>query len=134
MKELNELNLPANVKYYDSHEWISTSKPYRLGVSDFAQDALGDLIFVEVPEVGAKLIRGEEFGTLESTKSVSSLMSPINGTVKAVNVALADNPDLVNTDPYGEGWILEIDMDASELDQMMDIQAYKTHLENEGGH
>ncbi|MDR1049683.1 MAG: glycine cleavage system protein GcvH [Deltaproteobacteria bacterium] len=129
MKELSELNLPSNVKYHEEHEWVSQSAPFRLGISDFAQDALGALTFVELPEVGAKLVRGEEFGTLESTKSVSPLISPVNGTVKAVNEAIADNPDLVNSDPYGEGWIIEIEMAASELEAMLDVAAYKKLLE-----
>ncbi|MDR1045870.1 MAG: glycine cleavage system protein GcvH [Candidatus Adiutrix sp.] len=134
MKELNELNLPSSVRYHDDHEWVSVSAPYRLGISDFAQDALGDLTFVEMPEVGTRLTRGEEFGTLESTKSVSPLLSPVNGTVKAVNEELNDNPGLVNSDPYGAGWIIEIEMNPGELDGLMDAAAYKAHLESEGGH
>jgi glycine cleavage system H protein len=130
MKELSELNLPATVKYHEEHEWVSLSAPFRLGISDFAQDALGALTFVELPEVGAKLVRGQEFGTLESTKSVSPLISPVNGTVKAINEAISDNPDLVNSDPYGEGWIIEIEMEKSELDQMLDVAAYKKLLES----
>ena len=131
MKELNELNLPNNVKYQDSHEWISTSAPCRVGISDYAQDALGDLIFVEMPEVGAKLTCGEEFGTLESTKNVSPLLSPVSGTVTAVNEKLADSPDLVNTDPYGEGWLIEVTPDSLDLDTLMDAQAYQALLEAE---
>lgn len=134
MKELNELNLPSGVKYHADHEWISAAAPYRLGISDYAQDALGDLTFVELPEVGATLTRGEEFGTLESTKSVSPLLSPVNGTVKAVNEELSDNPGLVNSDPYGAGWIIEIEMSTGELDDLLDAAAYKSHLETDGGH
>ncbi|GHV56576.1 glycine cleavage system H protein [Deltaproteobacteria bacterium] len=134
MKELNELNLPADVKYHADHEWVGVSAPYRLGISDYAQDALGDLTFVEMPEVGAKLTCGEEFGTLESTKSVSPLISPVNGTVKAINGELSDNPGLVNSDPYGAGWIIEIEMDPGQLGELMDAAAYKTQLETGGGH
>ena len=133
MKELNELNLPADIKYQDSHEWVSVSAPCRIGVSDYAQDALGDLIFVEMPEVGAKLVCGDEFGTLESTKNVSPLISPVNGTVVAINEALADNPGLVNSDPYGDGWLVEIELDAL-ADGLMDVEAYKAHIEAEGAH
>lgn len=130
MKELNELNLPADVKYDRDHEWLSSSAPYRLGISDYAQDALGDLTFVELPEVGAELSRGEEFGTLESTKSVSPLLSPVNGKVKAVNGALEDDPGLINRDPYGEGWIVEIELsDPSQLEALLDVADYKKHLE-----
>jgi glycine cleavage system H protein len=134
MKELSELILPTNVKYHEEHEWVSEKAPFRLGISDFAQDALGALTFVEMPEVGAALTRGEEVGTLESTKSVSPLISPVNGKVKAINESLNDNPDLVNSDPYGEGWIIEIEMEASELGSMLDAAAYQKLLESEGGH
>ena len=131
MKELNELILPTNVKYHADHEWVSAAAPFKLGISDYAQDALGALTYVELPEVGAKLTLGEEFGTLESTKSVSPLISPVNGTVKAINESLSDNPDLVNSDPYGEGWIIEIEMDVSELAPLLDAAAYKALLENQ---
>jgi glycine cleavage system H protein len=134
MKELNELNFPADVKYHAEHEWVSAAAPYLLGISDYAQGALGDLTFVETPEVGSKLVRGEEFGTLESTKSVSPLLSPVNGTVKAVNEALSDNPGLDNADPYGAGWIIEIEMEAGELTGLMDAETYKAKLEADGGH
>ena len=133
MKELSELNLPGNLKYDAEHEWVSTSAPYRIGVSDYAQDALGDLTFVELPDVGASFSKGDEFGTLESTKSVSPLFLPLDGKVVAVNEALADDPALVNNDPYGEGWIIEIEpSDPSQIGDLMDAAAYKTHLENSG--
>jgi glycine cleavage system H protein len=131
MKEISELNLPTNVKYHAEHEWVSASTPFKLGVSDYAQDALGALTYVELPEVGTQLTPGQEFGTLESTKSVSPLISPVNGTVKAINESLVDNPDLINSDPYGEGWIIEIEMEASELGTLLDAAAYKKLLENQ---
>ncbi|UQZ88501.1 glycine cleavage system protein H [Deltaproteobacteria bacterium Smac51] len=132
MKELNELNLPTNVKYDADHEWVSPGAPCRIGISDFAQDALGDLTFVEMPEVGAELTKGEEFGTLESTKSVSPLMSPVDGKVTAVNEALSDDPGLVNRDPYGEGWIVEVELkNTAQIDTLMDAAAYKAHVEKE---
>lgn len=130
MKEINELNLPSNVKYDSDHEWISTAAPFRIGISDYAQDALGDLTFVELPEVGAGLSKGEEFGTLESTKSVSPLLSPVDGKVTAVNETLNDDPGLLNRDPYGQGWIVEVELnDPSQLEALMEAAAYKKHLE-----
>lgn len=130
MKELSELNFPDNVKYNDEHEWISKTAPYRVGVSDFAQDALGDLTFVELPEVGASIGKGEEFGTLESTKSVSPLMMPAQATIVAVNETLSDNPGLVNSDPYAEGWIVEVELtDPAQLNDLMDAAAYKKYLQ-----
>lgn len=134
MKELNELNLPAERRYDQDHEWVSTAAPYRIGISDFAQSALGDLTFVELPEVGAALTKGEEFGTLESTKSVSPLLSPVNGKVKAVNEALNDDPAALNRDPYGEGWIVEVELeDAGQLTALMEAAAYKKYLEENQG-
>lgn len=134
MKELSQLNLPANLKYDAEHEWVATAAPYRVGVSDFAQDALGDLTYVELPEVGASFSKGEEFGTLESTKSVSPLFLPVSGTIAAVNEALEDDPGLVNTDPYGKGWIVEIELsDPAQLDELMSAADYMKHLEANGG-
>jgi glycine cleavage system H protein len=133
MADSKDLLFPDTVKYHAEHEWISTSAPYRIGISDFAQDQLGDLTYVELPEVGKILARGEEFGALESTKSVSSLFSPVAGVVAAVNADLADNPGLPNTDPYGTGWIIEITPEnLKELDDLMDAAAYKEFLETAG--
>ena len=92
MKDLNDLNFPDDIKYAEDHEWVSVEAPFRIGVSDFAQDALGDLTYVELPDVGMELKKGDEFGTLESTKSVSSLYSPVSGQITAVNEALEDDP------------------------------------------
>lgn len=133
MKDLKDLNFPDDIKFAEDHEWISIEAPFRIGVSDFAQDALGDLTYVELPDVGMELKKGDEFGTLESTKSVSSLYLPVSGRVTAVNEALADDPGLVNSDPYGEGWIIEISPEnQAELDELMDAAAYAEHLEQEG--
>lgn len=130
MKELSELNLPHTVRYAPDHEWISVAAPHRLGVSDFAQDQLGDLTFVELPEVGAALAKGKEFGTLESTKSVSPVLSPVDGRVTAVNAALNDDPGLINRDPYGEGWIIEVEVnDPGQLAALLDAAGYRHLLE-----
>lgn len=136
MKDVSELSFPQNVKYAEDHEWISAAAPHRVGISDYAQDALGDLTFVEVPEVGAEVTKGEEFGTLESTKSVSPLLSPVDGKVTAINEALADDPGLVNRDPYGEGWIMEVEpKDGGQVAALLDVAAYKAHVEKEAaGH
>jgi glycine cleavage system H protein len=99
---------PDDLLYRDSHEWLTTDDPRRVGVSDFAQDELGDVVFVELPDPGDPLSAGEPFGVIESIKAVSDLYSPVDGEVVAVNEALFDRPELVNEDPYGEGWLLEV--------------------------
>lgn len=120
-------------RYSEDHEWISAAPPYRIGISDFAQEQLGDITFVELPEVGAVLKKGGEFGDIESTKSASSLYSPVDCTVVAVNAALENDPGLVNTDPYGEGWLIEVSVnDPAQLDALMDAAAYAGYLETKG--
>ena len=123
-----DTNIPSDLRYTDEHEWISTSAPWRIGVSDYAQNALGDLTYVELPSVGDTFEKGEEFGTLESTKSVSPLYMPVSGTIKAVNEALADAPELFNQTTYGEGWIEEIES-AEGVDTLLDAAGYKALLE-----
>jgi glycine cleavage system H protein len=131
MKEINELNLPDTVRYAEDHEWVRAGDGVvRVGISDYAQDQLGDITFVEAPEVGDSFEAGEEFGTLESTKAVSELYMPVGGEISAVNEALEDDPGLINHDPYGDGWIVEIKMsDPSRLDRLMDRDAYLEMLE-----
>ena len=123
-----DTNIPSDLRYTDEHEWISTSAPWRIGVSDYAQNALGDLTYVELPSVGDTFEKGEEFGTLESTKSVSPVYMPVSGTITAVTEALADAPELVNQSPYGEGWIVEIES-AEGVDTLLDAAGYKALLE-----
>ena len=126
MKEINELNLPDDVRYTDDHEWAKAEgESVKIGITDYAQDQLGEIIFVEVPEVGDTLDKGANFGSLESVKAVSDMVMPVSGEVLAVNTALEDAPELLNKDPYSGGWILEIKPgDPSELDQLMDKNAY----------
>jgi len=126
MKELNELNLPEDVKYAEDHEWVKLSgDTARIGISDYAQDQLGDIVFVELPEVGDSFVKGDEFGTLESVKAVSELYMPVGGEVTAINETLEDSPELVNNAPYEDGWMIEIKIaDASEADALMDKGAY----------
>ena len=126
MKEINELNFPDDVRYTDDHEWAKAEgEKVKIGITDYAQDQLGEIIFVEVPEVGDTLDKGANFGSLESVKAVSDMVMPVSGEVLAVNTALEDAPELLNQDPYSGGWIIEIKPgEPSELDQLMDKNAY----------
>ena len=125
MKELDELHLPDDIRYTDEHEWARiTGDIARIGVSDYAQDQLGDIVFVELPAVGDTIARGEVFGTLESVKAVSELYLPLSGEVVAVNTVLTDAPELINQDPYA-AWIIEVrPTDAGEYDQLLTAAAY----------
>ena len=123
---------PEDLKYTAEHEWLKAGEegPVRVGITDFAQDQLGDIVYVQLPDVGSVVRAGDACGELESTKSVSDLYAPVNGTVTAVNESLADQPDLVNSDPYGEGWLLDIEVeDAAEVDALMDAEAYQGQLD-----
>jgi glycine cleavage system H protein len=126
MKELNELKFPDDVRYAESHEWArSEGERVTVGISDYAQDQLGDIVFVELPEVGDTLGKGEEFGTVESVKAVSELYMPVAGEVVAINSSLEDAPEKVNNTPYGDGWMIEIKAEnPSELDDLLDNDAY----------
>ncbi len=126
MKEIDELNFPDDVRYTDDHEWArAEGDVVRVGISDYAQDQLGDIVFVELPEVGETFDQKAEFGTVESVKAVSELYMPISGEVVAINEALEDAPEMVNEDPYTGGWMIEIKpADPSELDALMDKEAY----------
>lgn len=125
MKEIHELNLPADVRYSNDHEWAKVvGDNVRIGVSDYAQDQMGDIVFVEMPDVGDSFGAGDEFGTLESVKAVSEMYIPIGGEVVAVNEALEDAPELINQDPYS-GWIVEIKPENGEdVDKLLDRDAY----------
>jgi glycine cleavage system H protein len=122
---------PSDRRYLDSHEWIETDgDTRRVGVSEFAQAELGDVVFVELPEAGDELTAGESFGVVESIKAVSDLYAPVSGTVTAVNEALIDQPELVNEDPFGEGWMLEVDpSDPDEFEALLDADAYVDQIE-----
>jgi glycine cleavage system H protein len=126
MKELDELNLPDEVRYAESHEWArSEGGQVKVGISDYAQDQLGDIVFVELPEVGDSLEKGEEFGTVESVKAVSELYMPVGGEIVAVNSALEDNPEWVNNTPYADGWMIEIKPeDASSIENLLTRDKY----------
>jgi glycine cleavage system H protein len=130
MKELSELNFPDDVMYTDDHEWTKIENGEALiGISDYAQDQLGDIVFVELPQVGETFEKGAEFGTVESVKAVSELFLPVSGEVVAVNDELEDTPELVNNDPYTGGWMLRIKLsEKSDLDQLMKKSAYLESL------
>jgi glycine cleavage system H protein len=122
---------PEDLKYTAEHEWVKAGNgTARVGITDFAQDALGDIVYVQVPEVGTAIRAGDTCGELESTKSVSDLYAPVTGTVTAVNESLADQPDLVNSDPYGEGWLLDVQLDdEAEVEGLMDAETYQGQLD-----
>lgn len=125
------MKYPEELKYAASHEWASLGDDnlVRMGISDFAQDALGDVVFVDVPEMGAVVNAGEPCSEVESTKSVSDVNAPVSGTIVAVNEGLETNPELVNTDPYGEGWFAVIEAsDTSELDTLLTATAYEASV------
>ncbi len=126
MKELSELNLPEDVRYTKDHEWARPQGDnVTVGITDFAQDQLGDIVFVELPEAGDSFAAGDEFGTVESVKAVSELYMPLGGEIVAVNEALEEAPELVNNAPYDKGWMLEVKLaDPAEIDQLMDRAAY----------
>ncbi len=126
MKEIHELELPGDVRYAADHEWArDEGDQVRVGLTDYAQDQLGDIVFVELPQVGRHLERGAEFGTVESVKAVAECYMPLGGEILAVNQALEDSPELVNQSPYGEGWLLVLKPDdLNELNQLMDQDAY----------
>jgi len=120
------MNVPEDLRYSSDHEWVKAEGDLvRIGITDYAQDALGDVVYVQLPEAGAVVAAGDAFGEVESTKSVSEIYAPVAGTVVEVNNALDDAPETVNSAPYGDGWIAVIQVaDASVLDGLLDAAAY----------
>jgi glycine cleavage system H protein len=125
------MSIPEALKYSSDHEWIRVDgSVIRMGITDYAQDALGDVVYVQVPTVGTVVAAGETMSEVESTKSVSDIYAPVSGTIVAVNDALSDAPETVNTDPYGDGWICEIELsDPSQIDGLLDADAYRALVE-----
>lgn len=121
------MNVPENLKYSQDHEWIRVEGDFAfIGVTDYAQSNLGDIVFVEVETVGEELDKGEAFGNVEAVKAVEELYMPIGGEVVEFNESLEDAPELVNTDPYGEGWMIKVKLaDAGDLDNLLNDSAYK---------
>ncbi len=130
MKELEDLTLPEDVRYTPDHEWAAmTGDTAKIGVSDYAQDQLGDIVFVEMPQTGDIFAKGEVFGTLESVKAVSELYMPMGGEIVSVNVILSTEPERINQDPH-TNWIIEIrPSDPAEYDDLLNVQAYREMLE-----
>jgi glycine cleavage system H protein len=126
-----ELNFPDDLKYAESDEWVRIEGDVAtIGISDYAQDALNDVVYVEFPEVGDNVEAGDSFGTVESVKAASDLYSLVGGEVIEVNEELEDEPELINADPYGKGWIIKIKLDGEpDLSDYMDAEAYKTYCE-----
>ena len=125
------MNIPAELRYSSDHEWVRVEgTTVTIGITEYAQDALGDVVFVEMPDEGLAVAAGETFSEVESTKSVSDIYAPITGSIAEVNAALESQPELLNSDPYGAGWICRIEItDPSELDGLMDAEAYRTLTE-----
>lgn len=125
------MNTPENLKYSKEHEWVRIEGDVAyIGVTDYAQDQLGDIVYVDVESLDEEVAKDAIFGSIEAVKTVSDLFSPLSGTVTELNEALEDNPELVNSDPYGEGWIIKLTFtDASELDSLLSPEAYTQFVE-----
>jgi glycine cleavage system H protein len=125
------MDIPSELRYSTDHEWAKLEDGrVRVGITDYAQDALGDVVYVDVPEVGAKVERGESCAEVESTKSVSEIYAPISGTIAEINGDLSDNPQRLNEDPYGEGWMFVIEpTDDAQLGELLDAEGYRALIE-----
>jgi glycine cleavage system H protein len=125
--------IPKDLRYHKEHEWVRLEgEKAVIGISDYAQEALGDIVFFQLPQVGKNVTAGQEIGEVESTKATSSIYTPVTGTVSKVNQTLNERPELANKDPYGEGWVAVIDLThPSEVDQLMDAKAYEAFLATE---
>ncbi|MBQ0113938.1 MAG: glycine cleavage system protein GcvH [Bacteroidales bacterium] len=124
------MNIPQNLKYSEDHEWLRIEGEVAyVGISDYAQHELGDIVYVDVDTEGEEIAAGEVFGSIEAVKTVSDLLMPVSGKVLEINAALEDNAAAINSDPYGEGWIIKIELtNAAEADNLMDAAAYTKHL------
>ena len=126
-------DLPSGLLYTEEHEYLARTDQddiYDVGITDYAQGELGDIVFVELPEVGDRFDKGDAFGTVEAVKAVSDLYMPVTGEIVEVNDALNDDPSQVNSDPYGEGWMIRIKVsDTSQLDRLLDADGYAAHIE-----
>jgi glycine cleavage system H protein len=124
------MNIKENLKYAKTHEWVRVEGEFAyIGISDFAQSELGDIVYVDVPTVGENIAKGDVFGTIEAVKTVSDVYLPISGEVLEFNEALATNPELINKDPYGEGWIVKIKMsNPAELESLLSAEEYKSAI------
>ena len=125
------MNIPAELRYSTDHEWVRRDgNTVTIGITEFAQDSLGDIVFVEAPEAGRSVAAGDSFTEVESTKSVSDIYAPVSGSISTINEALESQPELLNNDPYGEGWICTIEMsEPTEFDALLDADAYRALTE-----
>ncbi|UCF39337.1 MAG: glycine cleavage system protein GcvH [Acidobacteriota bacterium] len=129
------MNVPEDLQYTKEHEWISVDgKIVTIGITDFAQQELGDVVYVELPEVDQNLEKEESFGSVESVKAVSEIFTPLDGTVTEINEDLADAPETINEDPYGAGWMIKLELsDTEQLDELMSAEDYIAYVEEESG-
>lgn len=127
------MEFPTELRYSQEHEWVAVEDGIAtIGVTDYAQDQLGDVVYVELPEVGAQVTKDEAFGVVESVKAVSDIYAPVSGTVTEVNVPLPDSPETINDDPYGDAWMIRVEMsDPGELEDLMTAAEYKKFTEEE---
>ena len=125
--------IPEELKYTNEHEWVKEEEDYLIiGITDFAQDALGEIVYIELPTEGDEINKGDAFGAVESTKSVSDLFAPVSGEVLEVNEALLDSPEIINEDPYGDGWMIKVKpFEVDELQDCMDYEEYTDIIEKE---
>jgi glycine cleavage system H protein len=125
------MSIPSDLRYSSDHEWVSVDgNRVRMGITDYAQDALGDVVFVQIPTLGAAVNAGDTMSEVESTKSVSDIYAPVSGTIVGVNAALADQPEALNNDPYGAGWICEIELsDPAQIEGLLDAGGYQALVE-----
>ena len=130
------MSTPEDNRYAKSHEYVHVEGEIgTIGITDYAQKELGDVVFVELPQVGTQLEATDELGSIESVKAVSELFAPVSGEVVEINEALAEKPELVNTDPYGDGWMIKIRLsDPTEVDELMNAEEYEEYVEREAGH
>jgi glycine cleavage system H protein len=127
------MEIPKDLRYSREHEWVAVEEGIAtIGITDYAQEQLGDVVYVELPEVGAQVMKDEPFGVVESVKAVSDVFAPVSGTVVEVNGPLADSPETVNEDPYGDAWMIRVEMsDPGELDELLTAAEYLTFVEEE---
>ncbi|WP_018681135.1 glycine cleavage system protein GcvH [Actinokineospora enzanensis] len=126
------MSYPENLRYTEEHEWVDPADPTAamVGVTKYAADSLGDVVFVQLPDVGAKLTAGEPCGEIESTKSVSDLYAPVAGVVVEINEAIVDTPELVNTDPFGDGWLFRVRIEGTA--ELLSVDEYLEHIKEDG--
>ncbi|GMT47878.1 MAG: glycine cleavage system H protein [bacterium] len=127
------MNFPEDIKYHREHTWVKVAgKKATVGITDYAQDALGDIVYIDLPEVDAEIAKDAEFSEIESTKATSSVIAPVSGTIIEVNEELEESPEIINEDPYGKGWIAVVELtDPSELDDLLDGADYERYIEEE---